>query len=405
MNALPSTPSAPASATSPAPATSQSETPALSLAEASALVSELFIAALEHNATDVHIPKGGALFYRSKGVLNKSGNFGVTGKNGTVSESAFNALRTALCEGNTGNQTKVYRFRSLPDGAGKTYAMQCRVQPAHYQNRDSLALRMQFENPPDIATVLRGCPPSTLKILTEAQGLNLVVGPIGGGKTTFAAALARHWANQGRHILTMEDPVEYILNPTLGLISQQDVKLTGFSNGIALSDAIASALRADMDGLYLGEIRNDETLRAGLDFARTREPVVSTYHAGSIGDAVASLYNTSGVSWNIACSTIGSVLTSIIYINLAYTEKGVPVPVVMFLPFHDPVIRKTLFTGDQSKLGYLIDEACNGERQVEGKISRKDAVDRARMAGATSASIMKALPQVEAEEDRFRGDD
>jgi hypothetical protein len=128
-------------------------------------------------------------------------------------------------------------------------------------------------------------------------------------------------------------------------------------------------------------------------FARTREPVVTTYHAGSIGDAISSLFNASKLPWELACSMIGTALHSVTYINLAYATDGTPVPVVMVLPVNnDQTIRQSILRGDQAKLAYFIDTACNGERLVEGAISRRMARQRAITAGATEASVEKALP-------------
>ncbi len=145
-------------------------------------------------------------------------------------------------------------------------------------------------------------------------------------------------------------------------------------------------------GLYVGETRNAETLQFGLQFARSYEPVVTTYHAGSIGDAITSLYQVSELPYDVARSAIGNVLNSVVYVNLAYTAKGVAVPVIMVLPINDAAIRANLLTGNQQQIGRFIDDACAGTRPFEGQISRREAIARALAAGATKESIDAALP-------------
>jgi Tfp pilus assembly pilus retraction ATPase PilT len=357
------------------------------------ILGNLLIECATAHATDIHVHRGAYAFYRVRGRLTRVAGWGLVDKNGIVTEQTFDAIKEVFGADGDGMSTRMYNFRALPDTAGRRNPMQCRVQPAIFRNRQALIIRLQPETPPELGSVLSGPCRATIQHLTDAQGLNLVVGPVGGGKTTFAAALARHWANQDRHIVTFEDPIEYVLTASTGIIDQQDVRLTGFSNGIELAKAMMLALRADIDGLYLGETRSAKTLRAAMLFARTREPVVTTYHAGSIGDAISSLFNASKLPWELACSMIGTALHSVTYINLAYATDGTPVPVVMVLPVNnDQTIRQSILRGDQAKLAYFIDTACNGERLVEGAISRRMARQRAITAGATEASVEKALP-------------
>lgn len=114
-------------------------------------------------------------------------------------------------------------------------------------------------------------------------GLVLVTGPTGSGKsTTVAACLDWINRNMARHIVTLEDPIEYLFENERSFFSQREIRLDtdDFSN------ALRSALRQSPDILFLGEIRDPETAMTALHAAETGHLVISTLHSSSVVETI-----------------------------------------------------------------------------------------------------------------------
>jgi twitching motility protein PilT len=116
------------------------------------------------------------------------------------------------------------------------------------------------------------------EIVQHTAGLVLVTGPTGSGKSTTLAALVDHInETQQWHILTIEDPIEFVHQPKVSLINQREVgsHTHGFGN------ALRSALREDPDVILVGELRDLETIRLALTAAETGHLVLATLHTSS----------------------------------------------------------------------------------------------------------------------------
>ena len=126
--------------------------------------------------------------------------------------------------------------------------------------------------------------PAVLKeVMLEPNGLFLVVGATGNGKSTTLASMVTHCNNTMRkHILTIEDPIEFIFKDRKSIITQREVPW----DTPTFRAALDSALRADADILMLGEMREIETMRAGMTAAEVGHLVLSTVHANSTYGAV-----------------------------------------------------------------------------------------------------------------------
>jgi twitching motility protein PilT len=114
-------------------------------------------------------------------------------------------------------------------------------------------------------------------------GLVLVTGPTGSGKSTTLAALLDHLNRERQlHILTLEDPIEFIHTPQRSLISQREIGR--HSHGFA--QALRAGLRQDPDVIMLGELRDAQTIRLALTAAETGHLVLATVHAGSAAKTI-----------------------------------------------------------------------------------------------------------------------
>jgi len=119
-------------------------------------------------------------------------------------------------------------------------------------------------------------PPIYHKLAAETpEGLILVCGVTGCGKSTTMAAMIDHInATQSCHIISIEDPVEYVFKPKLSIISQREIGL----DLEAFSDGLRSAVRQDPDVIFVGELRDRETIIAALQAAETGHLVFGTLH-------------------------------------------------------------------------------------------------------------------------------
>lgn len=116
------------------------------------------------------------------------------------------------------------------------------------------------------------------EIIDVPRGLVLVTGPTGSGKSTTLAAMMDHInTNKPDHIITIEDPIEFVHTPKRCLINQREVG----TNTHSFSNALRSALREDPDVILVGELRDLETMRLALTAAETGHVVFATLHTSS----------------------------------------------------------------------------------------------------------------------------
>jgi twitching motility protein PilT len=123
-----------------------------------------------------------------------------------------------------------------------------------------------------------GAPEILKKLCSLPKGLILVTGPTGSGKSTTLAAMVNHInENEGKHIITIEDPVEFVHRSKKCLINQREIG----KNTHSFAKALRSALREDPDVILVGELRDIETMQLALTAAETGHLVMGTLHTNS----------------------------------------------------------------------------------------------------------------------------
>jgi len=132
-------------------------------------------------------------------------------------------------------------------------------------------------------------PPSLENFATREQGFFLVVGPVGQGKTTTLAALIEK-INQERaeHIITIEDPIEYLFENKRSLIEQREVRV----DTADFQTALESVFRQDVDVLMIGEMRTKETIATAVTAAETGHLVFSTLHTNNAAQTIDRIIDT-----------------------------------------------------------------------------------------------------------------
>ena len=144
-----------------------------------------------------------------------------------------------------------------------------------YRQRGSLAVVMRFipTEIPKLETL--GLPTVTRELAERQNGMVLVVGAAGNGKSTSIASMVAHLnATRALHIVTVEDPIEFLHRDELSSVSQREVGLDTAS----FAAALRAALRQDPDVIFVGEIRDEETMDIALKAAETGHVVMATLH-------------------------------------------------------------------------------------------------------------------------------
>ncbi len=178
---------------------------------------------------------------------------------------------------------------------GFTFPGICRFRINIYQQRGSLAIAMRVL-PLKIRSIEELNLPSVLKRLVTdttypsyaTQGLILVTGPTGCGKsTTLAAMLDLILQTRQCHMVTIEDPIEYVYEDKLGIVSQREVG----TDTASFLEAIKYAMRESPDVILIGEMRDTETFEAALRAAETGHLVFSTVHTPSASETMERIVN------------------------------------------------------------------------------------------------------------------
>ena len=156
-----------------------------------------------------------------------------------------------------------------------------RVNAYRARGGAAMVLRHVKEEIPSLDDL--GLPPVVKDLALRSSGLLLVSGPTGSGKTTSLAAMIDVINSERRcHILTIEDPIEFMHNGKLATVSQREVN----TDTLDFERALRSGMRQDPDVIFVGEIRDALTMRIALQAAETGHLVLATLHARTAADVV-----------------------------------------------------------------------------------------------------------------------
>lgn len=228
---------------------------------------------LKKKASDLHLQVGLPPMLRVDGAL-----IAVTGAD-ILSDEAVESLIFAILDEDQKQillKDKEFDFSFAFGDLGRF-----RVNAFHERGNLAAALRLI---PNEILTVEQlGLPPVVSRFTEYPRGLVLITGPTGSGKSTSLAALI-HKINmeQARHIITIEDPIEYTHKSHKSVVVQREVHYDTYS----FSAALRSALRQDPDVVLLGEMRDLETIASAITIAETGHLVFATLHTNSAAQSI-----------------------------------------------------------------------------------------------------------------------
>ena len=233
---------------------------------------------IKNNASDLHLLPGIHPAIRVDGALRYLTNYPLLTRE-EMEQMAFSLLKPDQKQLLLNNKELDFSFGF----GGGTYGDLGRFRANLYFQRGVLSGAFRFLQP-SIRTIEELKLPKVLHSFAELkQGFVLVTGPTGHGKsTTLAAIINEINQNKALHILTIEDPVEYVYPGGKSIISQREMEIDTHSWSMSLR----SALREDPDVVLVGEMRDPETIATAITIAETGHLVFSTLHTNSAAQTI-----------------------------------------------------------------------------------------------------------------------
>ena len=157
-----------------------------------------------------------------------------------------------------------------------------------FRQRSSIAIVVRYilGNIPELDTL--SLPPILSELIMEKRGLMLIVGATGSGKSTTIASMLDHRnANRTGHILTIEDPIEFLFKHKKSIVNQRELGM----DTLGWEPALKNAMRQAPDCILIGEIRDKETMQAAIAYAQTGHLCLATLHANNSYHALNRIIN------------------------------------------------------------------------------------------------------------------
>ncbi|MDC9503099.1 MULTISPECIES: type IV pilus twitching motility protein PilT [unclassified Pseudoalteromonas] len=230
-------------------------------------ITELLAFSVQHKASDLHLSSGVSPMIRVDGDVRRI----------NIPALAHKDVNSLVYDIMNDNQRKDYEQNLEVDFSFEVPNLARFRVNAFNSNRGPAAVFRTI--PSDVLTLEDLGAPDIFKTISDnPRGLVLVTGPTGSGKSTTLAAMV-DYINQTKHhhILTIEDPIEFVHDNKLSLINQREVHRDTHS----FSNALRSALREDPDVILVGELRDLETIRLAMTAAETGHLVFGTLHTTS----------------------------------------------------------------------------------------------------------------------------
>ncbi|MDY6939629.1 MAG: type IV pilus twitching motility protein PilT [Cyanobacteriota bacterium] len=297
--------------------------------------------AYKQDASDIHIRVGETTRYRIRGKMTPLDDGQV------VTQEQFEAY---LVEILTPKQRKTFLdTKELDTAIFYPGLVRCRVNCFDSLSGGAIVLRLITLDIPTIDKL--GLPVVLKDIISRPQGLILVTGPTGSGKSTTMAAMMRHLNETAyKHVVTIEDPIEYVHSSQNCLVSQREVGL----HTLEFQNALRAVLREDPDVILIGEMRDRITINTALQAAQTGHLVLGTLHTRNAINAVNRLLNLYQPEEQAAMRIqIAESLVSVIAQLLLPTTDGHRVAVHDIL-VNTPAMQDFLLKGDDDEAFHLM---------------------------------------------------
>jgi twitching motility protein PilT len=237
---------------------------------------EIVIQAAQDGASDIHLTAGQPPKYRLHGQIQSMNDESLS------KEDCIEYAKELV-----GDDWKQIESIGEIDAAKTVAGHRIRINLYRVSGTISAALRLLSDYIPKISEL--NLPEAVSKFPTYQKGIVLVTGETGSGKsTTLAAILDEINHTRNEHIITLEDPIEYIYKPDKCVISQREVG----TDTRSYSDGLRAILREDPDIILIGEMRDGDTIETALTAAETGHLVFATLHTNSASDSIDRIVGT-----------------------------------------------------------------------------------------------------------------
>lgn len=249
-----------------------------------------------------------------------------------------------------------------PDDAQDRYRVNCLIR----LGRPGMVMRRIPRDIPSLDEL--GFKPTLKKLAHAEQGLVLLTGPTGSGKSTTLAAMIRELnETEPLHVVTIEDPIEFVHQDIKCVINQREV---GFDTH-SFSEALRRALRQDPDVILVGEMRDAETMRIASMAAETGHLVLSTLHTNDAKQSVDRIINTFPPEEQFQMRLkLAVTLRGIVSQSLLPRKDGPGRVCVQEIMVCTPYIRDLIKRGDIDK----IDDAIREAPEIDGMITKNQSL-------------------------------
>ncbi len=327
----------------------------------------LLHALLKHGASDLHLKSGRPPMYRINGKLVAAKMAELSTE--AVKEILYGILSDKLIRDFEKNCQVDCSF--LLEGMG-------RFRANVYVQRGTVAgvIRMIPLTIPSLESL--NLPPVLKELAMKKRGLVLITGSTGSGKSTTMAAMINHInENRHSHIVTIEDPIEFVYRDMKSSVSQREVG----SDALTMHDALMGAMRQDPNVITIGEMRQTETIETALTAAETGHLVFSTLHtndAKSTIDRIVDVFPPA--SKNQVRIQLSACLLAIVSQKLVPRADGEGRVAVCEVLIKSPTIENLILTGEIDK----INEAMASSTTYYKMQTFNQALERLVMAGTVT---------------------
>ncbi|WP_339057221.1 PilT/PilU family type 4a pilus ATPase [Candidatus Regiella endosymbiont of Tuberolachnus salignus] len=271
---------------------------------------QLIVLSTKHNASDLHLCSGHYPRLRIDGLLRPFPEYS------PVNNNELQALCQQLL--NEAQRLKLRQDGQLDFAYTTKNKQRLRGNFFQQQHGLSVAFRLISSHCPQLTAL--AVPDVIEQLMQQKDGLILITGATGSGKsTTLNAIIGAIHQQGGRHIITLEDPIEYIHEQGAGLIQQRDLGCHTHSASAALN----ATLRQDPDIILLGELRDTESIRLALTAAETGHLVLATLHTRTAAQAIDRLIDVFPAAEKIAVrGQLAAGLVAVIAQKLVNKQGG-----------------------------------------------------------------------------------
>lgn len=240
-------------------------------------ISKLLGVMVEHDASDLYLTVESPPMYRINGVVRPAGN------------RCLLAEDTEMLAKSIMNDKSQREFEETNEqNLALYYSALGRFRVNVFRQRGSIGLVIRQIKSNILTIDDLELPPVLKEVSMSKRGLVLLVGGTGSGKSTSLAAIIEHRnANSAGHIITIEDPIEFIHTHKKSIITQREI---GMDTG-SYASALKNALRQAPDVVLIGEIRDLETMEAAITFAETGHLCLATLHSNNANQAMERVMN------------------------------------------------------------------------------------------------------------------